>query len=191
MALITGAAIVMSLPIPMWTATRTLLAVQSTHTLFRWTAILLAYAFSAILPLFYFALSRHDGTLRFSKHARFACIVGAIAGVIVMAAGLPEWLDTSRPAATTVKMLLSDFATLACVLLLIALFRQTTGPCDPISRLLSVMTRVAVIAGGIWMAFNLVALILRPGRGAIRTVLEQACLFTAPYVVYSGAPRRS
>ena len=54
----------MSLPIPMWTATRTALAVPSTNTLFRWTAIVVAYLFSAILPLFYFALARNEGTSR-------------------------------------------------------------------------------------------------------------------------------
>src|SRR5579863_7579262 len=104
MALITCAAILASLPIPMWTATRTMLAIHTTHPLFRWIAIMLAYLYSAILPVFYFALSRNEGLPRLSKRLRWVSFAGALAGVAVVAAGLRL---------TTVKTLLSDAATLA------------------------------------------------------------------------------
>lgn len=152
--------------------------------------MVVAYLFSAVLPLFYFALWRNEGTPRFSKRLRFASLAGALAGVVVMAAGLPLWSEATMP-----KMLLSDLATLACVLLLIAFFSGGTdrSPADaPVSSLLRVMTRVAVIGGAIWLTFNLLALVLTVLQrteadmmeGAIRTLLEQFCLFTAPYIVY-------
>jgi hypothetical protein len=74
--------------------------------------------------------------------------------------------------------------------LLIAFSRQTTETDAPISSLLSLMTKVAAIAGGLWLAFNLLALVLTPGMGAIRTLLDQACLFSMPYIVYGSTPRR-
>ncbi len=204
-ALVTCLAMVMSLPIPMWTATRAMLAIPSAHSLFGWSALILAYIFSAILPVFYFALYRNEGTLRLPGRLRFVSLAGAVAGGIVVAAGITQWAGSFRISLTTTKMLLSEFASLACILLLITLFRQATNsPYKdvPISRLLSVMTSVAVIAGGIWITFNVVAFAVTlriaasPGQesdirtGAIRTLLEQACLFTAPYIVFKSAPRR-
>jgi hypothetical protein len=190
MALVTCVAILASLPIPMWTATRAMLAIQSQHPALQWTAIVVAYIFSAILPLFYFALSRNAGALRLSKRRRLASLAGALAGLIVMAAGLPQWLESSRPHLTTIKMLLSDLATFACVALLIAFFRQTPDAHAPTSGFVSVIAGVAIIAGGLWLAFNLLALIVTPGTGVIRTLLEQACLFTAPCVVYRTGLRQ-
>jgi hypothetical protein len=203
-ALITCLAMVMSLPIPMWTATRAMLATQSAHSLYGWSALVLAYIFSAILPAFYFALYRNEGTLRIPGRLRFLCLAGAVAGGIVVAAGVSQWAGSFQISLATAKMLLSEFASLACILLLITFFRITANrPYTdvPISRLLNVMARVAVIAGGIWITINVIGLVLtwriaaRAGRsdmttGAIRTLLEQACLFTAPYIVFRSALRR-
>lgn len=177
MALVTCAAMVISLPIPMWAATQRMLAMHSAHSLYWWSSMVVAYLFSAILPVFYFALYRHEGTLRLTKTLRFFSLGGAVCGVIVMAAGWPV---------TTIRTLLSDCATLACVLLLIALFRATAAADVPVSGLLRAMTKVAVIAGGLWLVLNLLALFVAPGAGAIRTLLEQVCLFTAPLIVYTS-----
>ena len=79
----------------------------------------------------------------------------------------------------------------------------------PVSRLLRVMTTVAVISWGLWVAFLVVRVIAMPfafvqtrnyalqiGRTppvlwdmmaeAIRTLLIQTCLFAAPYIVYKS-----
>jgi hypothetical protein len=195
LALVTCLAMVMSLPIPMWTATRAMLAIPSAHSLSGWTALVVAYIFSAILPVFYFALYRNQGTRRLSKRTRILSLVGAAAGAIVVATGLPLLAGSFGNSLTVTKMLLSDFVNLACVLLLITFFREANGTPGidiPASRWLAFVTRVAVIAGGLWFAFNLFGLVvaLRNGEsadritGAIRTLLEQSCLFSAPYIVF-------
>jgi hypothetical protein len=209
----------MSLPIPMWNATQTMLAIRSTWAI---AATVLSYLLSAILPVFYFSLYRNDGIPRLSKRLRLLSLAGALAGGIVVAAGLSVWLETFshafRPYLTTLKMLLSDFVNLACILLLIAFFRQASD--EPhaavsISRLLRFVTRAALIAGGLWFTFNLLRLALTPyvyhqlenqalqigvrppqteadmTMGAIRTLLEQIFLFTAPFIVYKSALRRA
>jgi hypothetical protein len=198
LALVTCLAMVMSLPIPMWTATRAMLAIPSAHSLSGWTALVVAYVFSAILPVFYFTLYRNRGTLRLSKRTRVLSLPGAAAGAIVVATGLPLLAGSFGNSLTATKMLLSDFVSLACVLLLIAFFREESGTPGidiPVSRGLAFVTRVAVIAGGLWFAFNLFGLIValrrgEPISGAIRTLLEQISLFTAPYIVFKRASMR-
>jgi hypothetical protein len=201
LALVTCLAMVMSLPIPMWTATRAMLAIPSAHSLSGWTALVVAYVFSAILPVFYLALYRNEGTLRLSKRMRVLSLVGAAAGAIVVATGLPLLAGSFGNSLTVTKMLLSDFVNLACVLLLITLFREANGApgiAVPVSKWLALATKVAVIAGGLWFAFNLFGLIvaLRNGErtdlitGSIRTLLEQICLFTAPYIVFNHSSTR-
>ena len=166
---ITCAAIVASLPIPMWIATRAMLATPSAHSASGWTAIVVAYAFSAILPVFYFALSREGsrdaGTPRLPERFRAVSLAGAIAGGIVIAAGVPEWLEVSSFDLTALRMLLSDLANFACTLLLVAFYRGPGGVPEtdvPPSDLLRGITRVAVFAGGIWFIFNLLGLALTP-----------------------------
>jgi hypothetical protein len=212
-ALITCFAMVMSLPIPLWTATQTMLGIEARNSRVWWTVppIVLAFLITPILPVFYFAFSCHEGTLRLPKRLRLLSFAGALAGGMVVAAALPLWLEPFRPYPTTIKMLLSEFADLACILLLIALFRQSTDTPAidiPASRLLRMATTAAVIEGGVLLGFDLLALALtpwnyahlrdsvRPGTampphaeadmiaGAIRTLLDQICLFTAPWIVW-------
>jgi hypothetical protein len=176
----------------MWTATRTMLAIQTAHPLFRWPVIVLAYLYSAILPVFYFALSREEGMPLLPNRLRWVSFAGALAGVAVVVAG---------PPLTTMKTLFSDVATLACILLLMAFFRQGTdaSPTDAhVGGWLRLFARVAVIAGGIGFAFYLLAGVIAISNysqamartktdivtGAIRTLLELVCLFTAPFAVY-------
>jgi hypothetical protein len=106
--------------------------------------------------------------------------------------------------------LFAEFSNTAYVLLLVAIFRRESDPLEidvPISRLLIRATKVAVIAWGIVSVGTLVGLALTPysfitlrnlalqiGRmpptfgvllaERIQSVLAQACLFAAPYIVY-------
>jgi len=186
------------------------------------------YLFNAIMPVFYFALYRDTGTLRFSKNLRLLSLVAAIAFGMMATAGLIQMLAprlgpisvlyTERAPWTIndVSSLLAEFSNLAFILLLVALSRPATdeSPADvPASRLLSSVTKLAVISWGFWVAFNLVRVALAPYSyfqlrtyalqlrvtppqladiiaDAIRTLLSQACLFIPPYVVYKGRLRR-
>ena len=155
--------------------------------------------------------------------------MAAIAFGMMFTAGWIKILD-SRPGAISVlsterapwtinygSTLRAGFSDLSYILLLIALSRQATDTSSadvPNSRLLRLVTKVAVIAWGIWLAFNLVRVVLTPYSysqlrnyalqdgvtppklanamvDAIRTLLSQDCLFTAPYVVYKGRRRQS
>ena len=191
LALATSIAIFFALQIPMWTATQAMLSTRSALSI---PTIVIAYLFSAILPIFYFALYRNGAPPPLSKGLRALCPAGALAGASVMAAGLPEWMESGRPFLTTVKMLLTDLGNLSCILLLLALFLYAPGIVVPMSRMLRVATRVAAVGGGLWFILNLAGLVLAPegGKaGAIRTLAEQVCLFTAPYVVYLSSTRRT
>lgn len=209
LALLTCVAMVAGLPIPMWTATRAMLAIQSAHSLFGWTALALAYVFSLILPVFYLVFSRNEGPSRLTKGLRLVSLAGAVAGGIVVAAGTPQFAGSTGTSLATVKMVLSDFVNLSCILLLITFFRQPAdgAPTDvPISKQLRFTSGAAVFGGVLWLFFNLIGLgvtafqVQNDGNqpnaradmitGAIRTVLEQICLFTAPYIIYRSALRR-
>jgi hypothetical protein len=82
-ALIAFIAALLGLLIPVWRMTQQVAAVQL-PVWARAPVILFGYLFSAIMPVFYFALYRNEGTLRFPKHLRqlswitamvFACLV--------------------------------------------------------------------------------------------------------------------
>jgi hypothetical protein len=110
--------------------------------------------------------------------------------------------------------LLGAFSNLAGILLLITFSRQGVnelhGP--SLSRLLVTVTRVAVITWGFWVAFNVLRWFLTPytyvqlrnyaqqiGRispsfayvvgDASRTLVTQACLLAAPYIVWRASSR--
>ncbi len=170
---------VAALPLPMWNATRNLVTRPSLPVVV-WAAVGIAYVFSAILPLFYFAMWRNiwsnGGEVRVPKRRRWFCLAGALCGVIVIVTQMPV---------TSVTTLLSVLATLSCVGLLIAMFRSP-GETGGTSRFLRSMTWIAVVGGALWFAINLLTLISNPGAGAVRTLLEQVCLFTAPFLVAVG-----
>lgn len=180
LALATCIAIVVSLPIPLWKATQNALAAAGQHPLVQWAAIVLAWLFAAILPLFYLALWRSKEDPRITRPTRWMSLAGAAAGCIVAGTSFPV---------TTLRTTFSDLATVSCVVLLIGIFRHAGETKGRPSHFLRVMTLVAVIGGGIWLAFNLLAMVMRPSEGTIKTVLEQACLFTAPFVIFMGARR--
>jgi hypothetical protein len=220
-ALITCVAAVLSLLIPVWHMTQQLVAIGSTRA--PWWSVLtlvLAYLLTPILPLFFFALYRNETALRFSKRLRQLSLAAALVFGAIVAIGLVEWIGSLGATSALVgardprtisdaSVLLSEFSNLACILLLIAFFGQASERTQTeghVSRLLSFVTKLAVIVGALVVAFALVHLVLTPysyfqfrnalqiGRRppplaamlaqAIRTLLTQVCLYTAPYVVY-------
>ncbi len=159
---------------------RNALGASAPHPAVQWATIVLAWLFAAILPLFYFALWRSEGNLRIARPLRWVSLTGAAAGCIVVGTSFPV---------TTLRTTFSDLATLSCVVLLIVIFRhadETTG--RPMS-FLRLMSWVAILGGAIWLAFNVLAMVVRPSEGTVKTVLEQACLFTAPLMVFAAAAR--
>jgi len=121
-----------------------------------------------------------------------------------LAATMPLW--------STVFGFLSSAA---IIFMMIAVCRHVDEEPDasaPASKFFRVVTRVAVIAWGIWVAFNLCRLVLTPywyatipgvafpvGRtpppfrdavaAAARMLLSQASLFIGPYVIWRGSSR--
>jgi amino acid permease len=209
-ALITFIAAVLGLLLPFWRLTRQTAGIRLSLWA-RVPTLLFAYLFTAIMPAFYFALYRNQGTLRLPKHLRQLSSIIAIVFLCLVTAGVPSTVNQ-------VANLLSECSNLAYVLLLFAFSRQTDdesfSPADvPVSRFLRFVTKAAVVLYGIWVAFNLVRVVITPygyaqlrdlelhvGRRppqlsrmmleAIRTLLTQACLFIAPYVIYNSWLRR-
>ena len=195
--------------------------------------------FSAIQAVFLFALYRNEEPLRLTERMRLLSLAAAAILGVIVALELPRWIVSLGPYLTAMKRvdwtsgatslgmavrdpgtvrvaaaLLSLFSNLAVFLLLIALFREAghTPIADaPVSPLLGVMAKMAVIVWGLWLAFNLLRLVLTPyshsqlrdyaiqtGQSppalgdmmaeAIRTLLITACVFTVPYVIYKRRP---
>jgi hypothetical protein len=172
-------------------------------------ALVLVYLFTAILPIFYFALYRNTAALCVPKGPRLFGLAAAVVFAIMMAAALPDSIPN-------VPTLLGELSNLGYLLLLLALVRRRgdeTPHDGSVSRALRLASKVASIAYGLWGGFCLATLAVAPfayvqlenwGRqaGALRTpgvvamvmkqtclALNQACLFAAPYIVYrSHAP---
>jgi hypothetical protein len=172
LALATAIALLAALPLPMWNATRNL-AARPSVPLVLWFGAGIAYACSAILPVFYFAVWRNRAEIAVSKGLRFFCLVGMFCGVTVVRDQVPP---------TTVATGLSMLATLSCVVLLIAMYLRP-GEAGEKSVFLRSMTKIAVIGGVVWFGVNVLTLVLNPNPGTLGTVIEQVCLFTAPFLV--------
>jgi len=119
---------------------------------------------------------RNAGDVRATHGLRWLCLAGALCGVIVIVTQMPV---------TSVTTLLSVLATLSCVVLLVAMFRSP-GETGHRSRFLRSMTWIAVVGGSLWFVINLLTLVSNPGAGAVRTLFEQVCLFTTPFLVAAG-----
>jgi len=156
----------------MWKATRNLFAGPSAPVVV-WAAVGIAYIFSAILPLFYLALWRNKVAVHVPKRRRWLCLAGAVAGGGVIFTQFPV---------KTVETLLSALATLSCVVLLVALFRSP-GEVPHVSEFLGSMIPAARIGGGMWVAINVARLVLDPREGSWLTLLEQICMFAAPFAL--------
>ena len=168
--------------------------------------------FGAILPLFYFALVRDPGNMRFPRYLRKLALVAAIAGSIVVvlrlqAAGAPwNW--------PSVIGLLGNAAYLLVLLVISHQPVNLPGPQGPPSIFLVRITKVAVMVWGAWVAFQLVRLAMvastygqltqlasQVGRAAperqamivdvILTFGSQSALLAAPFIVWRSGYGRN
>jgi hypothetical protein len=216
LALVNFIAAVLCLLIPIWNGTQRLLPSGQTWVI---PFMVLLSLFSAIMPAFYFALYRNQGTLHFPRRSRLLALGAAVVFVMVVAA---EWVMHPRGATSVLDppqspwtisnagTLVNELSNLAYTLLLVALFRQAgddSDPDTPVLKALRLTAKVAVIAWGIWLGFILVRMgvtpfvyhalreralragVTPPRLGnilgeIIRQFLSQACLFTAPFIVY-------
>jgi len=227
-----------------WNAVQTIAAATApTNDFWRLAGILvlvLTILFSAIIPLFYFALYRNEALLCFPKRLRLLALIAAFTFGVIVLTTLPAWVRSLaayfavlsaldwRIGATNVLVfvrdprtigqlstLLGEVSNIACILMLIAIFRCANEPIEadvPVSRLLRVMARVAVVAWRLVLVVILVRLAALPyvlfqlrnyafqvGRTpptfgdilAIRASLLWACLFAAPYIVYRSLRERA
>ena len=245
-ALLACTTAVLGVLIPVWNATQEMAALESNHPVMKlWIipTVVLAWIFTATMPVFYFALYRNEGSLRFPKNLRQLSLVTALVLGVIVAMDLGGWIGSLGPYWTAMKALdwqigatsvltaardsrtisqvstvLAELSVFAYILLLIAFFRQPntelfTEADVAVSRMLGFVTKVTLVAWGIWVAFNLIRVGLTPfaffrirsvalqiGKPppqlasmmalATRTLLEQTCLFVAPYIVYNGSLRR-
>ncbi len=158
-------AVVLSLAIPMWNFTRQMRALElKIGTFLAIALILVAYIFTAIVPVFYFALYRNEGGLPLSRNKRWISMTAAALVGILMLTKIPGWigsfrgdsvLDTAarKCAIDDTSAVLGLIADLAGILLLAALYRLASdGASDgsvAASKLLRFLARLAVIGGGI------------------------------------------
>jgi len=228
----------------MWNAVQTTIAATAPkNDLWRLAGILLlvlVILFSAIIPVFYFALYRNEALLYFPKRLRLLALIAAFAFAVIVLTTLPAYIrslaayfavfapfDWSIGGASVLgfvrdprtigqlSTLLGEASNIACILMLIAIFRCGNEPLEvdvPVSKLLRVMTKVAVITWRVVLVIILVRLAALPyvlfqlrnyalqvGRTpptfgdilAIRESLLQACLFAAPYIVYKSLRERT
>jgi hypothetical protein len=162
----------------MWNSTRQMLALEAKIGALTAIAVIsLAYAFTAIVPFFYFALYRNEGDLPLLRSMRWILVTAAAVLGILALASIVELVGTLRgdsvldagARAWTIRdtsILLGSVADLAGSLLLVALFRLAgNGPSETgvtVSELLRLSTRIAVIAGGIVAIGCLVGLAATP-----------------------------
>ena len=239
-ALTACVSVVVAILQPTWNGLHTILSFPVPNLNWRWVQIPIAAlltAFTALLPLFYFALYKNQSPLRIPKRLRLLALSGALVYSVIVAAKLPEWiksliaywgwiktLDWSL-GATSVLSFVRDSGTIGqltfalgvvsdvvYVSLLIAIFHQENHPSEarvPISNLLRRVTKITFIAWGLVVSATLFVLLLTPftfytlrkavlqmGRTPpafgyffvrqLRTVLQQSCLFVAPYIVHKS-----
>lgn len=227
-ALIASVATTGSVLLPMWNAAQRMAAVDSMHPQWWITPLAVIVAlFAAILPVFYYALYRNEERLRFSRHLRLLAIASAFALGLTLVGELLPWIASRYHEGTGSVLLpergnleVSDISVVfgilsnaAIIFTMIAVYRHVREDSDayaPVSTFLRVVTSVAVIAWGSWVAFNLCRLVLTPysyvtlrgvalqiGRTpppfrdifaeAIRTLLSQAGLFAGPYIIWRSS----
>jgi hypothetical protein len=164
-ALVACIAMVLGVVIPMWNSTRQMLALESNIGMLGViAAILVGYAFTAIVPLFCFALFRNEGDLLVSRNRQWLALAAAAGIGILAVAAIPGWsgsfrggsaLDSGARPWTIIdtSTALGQVANLAYILLLVALSRlagdRSSERGIAVSSLLRLFTKIAVIAGGI------------------------------------------
>lgn len=237
-AAVAGALVILT---PAWTGARMILGIDSLRPWFI-PLFLLEFCVSAFMPLFYFALYRNEGLPEFPKRLPMLSLLAAIIFSGFTVAELPRWFESFGPDWATIRTLdwkpgaatmldavrepatireltsfLGVLSNFACVGLLVAFFRQDPKESSrgiSVSSFLFLMTKIAVIIGGLIVAGCLIRFLFMPYLyiqlrdlatqngvtpprlanlilDAVRTLLIQACLFTAPYVVYRSRARHT
>jgi hypothetical protein len=177
-ALVACIAGVLSLAIPMWNFTRQMLALESNiGKLGAIVAILVGYVFTAIVPLFCFALYRNEGGLLVPRDMRWIAMTAAAVMGILSVAGIPGWIGSFRRDSVLhsaarpwtigdTSTALGQIANLAAVLLLVALFRLAGDGSSErgvaVSTLLRLLTKIGVMTGGIVALGCVVGLVATP-----------------------------
>lgn len=149
-----------------WTARMSIRSITSIQPTWKWWFIPLIVTvglLDATLPLFYFALYRFNGTLKFPKWSRTTAIFVACALVVVSCA---EALNLMRlrifPA---MPHYLSFLAELCCAVLLLQVYRtEIAENPTPLPRETGffAITRAAGTWGGLWMAIGCFQLVATP-----------------------------
>ena len=221
-ALVACVATALALAIPMWNFSRQILALESNiGKLGALTAILVGYGFAAIVPLFYFAVYLNEGDLLVSRNMRWTAIAAAAVIGILGAAAIPGWIgsfqrETVRDSAARswtigdTSTVLGQIANVAGILLLAALSRLPGSASSDrrvaVSKLLSLLTTIAIITGGIVPVGCAIGIAATPwvysyiherylnvdwtfsgfAVDRVRAALSVLCVYAAPFVVWKG-----
>ena len=166
---------------------------------------------AALTPVFYFALWLNEAPLNLPDTLRRVTLIACVPLAILFAIGLLGWLDAlssnGLPEPSIFLTQCVDQASiLSYLLLLLALYRAPmVEGAAPVSGLLEVVSRVAVIVSGLWLVVNLLQTGAVPyavwvdraaiqnaqgGQiakliltGPMRRLVGSFCIFVAPYVV--------
>jgi hypothetical protein len=179
-ALVTFIVSILASVAPLWNLTQTMVATVSRQAVSAWWFIptaLFTFLATTIEPLFFFALHRNRGALRFPRRMKLLSRAAAfLLGLFVVAALWTEFLDPGFTArggwgggqARTIGHIVSLLNMLfnATLVLLLVSFNlntnQESAPDIPVSRFLDQTTKIAVIFSGIVLAFLLIRCLLSP-----------------------------
>ena len=209
-ALFACIATVLGMAVPIWNSARQILALESRIGQMGAIAAIVAISlFTAIVPLFYFALYRDMGDLPVPGSTRWLAMTAAVTILIVILAAIPGWIEsfrsesvldgTARPwTIGDTCSLLGAVKCVADILLLVALFRLAGAVSEKgvaVSKLLRVLTRVAVIAGGIAAVWWVMWVVATPWvyldvRDRIRMAIMLMCGYVAPFLAWRGSRTR-
>lgn len=176
---------VLGVIVPLWNALQSTFQTWSTPPLQPWRvpAVVILFLFSAIQPLFCYALCRSRGPLDISKELRGVSLIAAIAFGLIIGATLFQFAESVNSYSTAMRTqrifeggghaanpfadaslsglaldFLRDLSNLGYLALLIALWREEENPGDfgtPISSFLRIVTRIAVVTAGVGVALFL------------------------------------
>jgi hypothetical protein len=194
---------------------------ESAHPESRWWMMpltLFTALFTVLMPIFYFALFRSEGSIRTTKSLRLVALAGSLCVGLFVASGLPAVIESFKRNPRTidsVSLVFAEASNLFSILLLVALFRlkdDDSARTVPMSRMFRLATKITVTAWGLALVLRVLGLILVPFtyfqlrnyalqagrisppfgnllREAIVGVISSAGLFAAPYILYRSQKR--
>ncbi len=167
---------VLAVSLAMGNAARTILATGRWWTLplFAFTVLV-----STIMPVFFFALYRNEGDLRFSQSLRHLSLITALAFGAMVLVQFPAFFEstgrighrsvlTSEPSHFSqidVSWMAGWLSNCTYILLLLVFFRQKDDGTEtpvPVSKVLRVTATTAAIALGLGVAFNVLRIVVSP-----------------------------